>query len=143
MFSRSLNQNTLGGTPLSLGSYARCQDLIVSLSTCLWLRCVTFIATPMCLSIWGTGPFRVITRLYVLSFKKPSNQGQQGKRFPSWVSRHPGFCSILKRLHDDHRYSADPIGALADFKTLIEEGQKGKLFASSHARRLTAWEQTY
>ena len=69
MSSRLLNLTTLGGTLLSLGSYARCQGLIVPLLTCLWLRRVTFIATPMFLRIWGTGPFRVITRLYVLSFK--------------------------------------------------------------------------
>ena len=34
------------------------------------------------------------------------------------------FCSILKRLHDDHRYSADPLGALADFKTVLEKAKK-------------------
>ena len=44
--------------------------------------------------------------------------------FPSWMSKHPAFCSILKRLHDDHRYSADPFGALADFKTIIEKAKR-------------------
>ena len=56
--------------------------------------------------------------------QKPSNQGQQCKRIPSWMSKHPVFCSILKRLHDGHRYSADPFGALADFKTIIEKAKK-------------------
>ena len=37
---------------------------------------------------------------------------------------HPVFCSILKRLHDGHRYSADPFGALADFKTINEKAKK-------------------
>ena len=45
---------------------------------------------------------------YVFSFKKPTIRVQQGKRIPSWMSEHPVFCSILKRLHDDHLYSTDP-----------------------------------
>ena len=45
MFLRLLKLITLGGTLLSLGSYARCQGLIVSLLICLWLRRVTFAAT--------------------------------------------------------------------------------------------------
>ena len=28
-------------------------------------------------------------------------RGHQGKRIPSWMSKHPVFCSMLKRLHDD------------------------------------------
>ena len=72
--------------------------------------------------------------------QKPSHQGQQCKRIPSWMSKHPVFCSILKRLHDDHRYSADPFSALADFKTISEKGQKADC-----SRTLTqdAWEQSY
>ena len=68
MFSRLLNLITLGGTPQPLGSYVLCQGLIASLLTDLWLRREIF-TTPMFLRIWGTGPFRVITRRYVLSFK--------------------------------------------------------------------------
>ena len=40
------------------------------------------------------------------------------------MSKHPVFCSILKRLHDDHRYSADPFGALAEFKAILEKAKK-------------------
>ena len=56
--------------------------------------------------------------------QKPSNQGQQCKRIPSCMSKHPVFCSILKRLHDGHRYAADPFGALGDFKSIIEKAKK-------------------
>ena len=66
----------------------------------------------------------MITRRYVLSFKKPTNRGQQGKRIPCWMSKHPVFCSILKRLHDDHRYSEDPFCALAEFKVICEKAKK-------------------
>ena len=121
MFSRLLNLITQGGTPQPLGSYVLCQGLVASLWTYLWLRHKTF--TPMFLRSWETGLFRVITRRYV-SFKKPTDRGQQGKRIPSWMSKRPVFCSFLKRLHDDHRYSADPCCALAEFKTIGEKGQE-------------------
>ena len=39
------------------------------------------------------------------------------------MSKHPVFCSILERLHDDHRYLADPSGAL-DFKTITEKAKR-------------------
>ena len=55
--------------------------------------------------------------------RKPSNQGQQCKRLPSWMSKHPVFCSILKRLHDDHRFSTDSFGALAEFKVILEKAK--------------------
>ena len=40
------------------------------------------------------------------------------------MSKHPVFCSILKRLDDDHQYPADPFGALADFKTVVEKAKR-------------------
>ena len=40
------------------------------------------------------------------------------------MCKHTVFCSILKRLHDGHRYSADPFGALADFKTVVEKAKR-------------------
>ena len=46
-----------------------------------------------------------------LVIHKPTSREQQGKRIPSWMSKHP----VLKWLHDDHRYSADPFGALSEF----------------------------
>ena len=39
------------------------------------------------------------------------------------MSKHP-VCSVLKRLHDDHRYSTDPLGALAEFKAILEKAKK-------------------
>ena len=111
MSSRLLNLTTLGGTPQPLGSYARCQGLIVSFLTYLWLRRVIFTATPMFLRIWGTSPFRVITRRYVLSFKSPLIMDNSANASRVGCPNIPFFCSILKRLHDGHRCSADPFGA--------------------------------
>ena len=51
--------------------------------------------------------------------QKPTVRGHHSKRIPNWMSNHPIFCSILKLLHDGHRYSADSFGALADFKTIF------------------------
>ena len=59
-----------------------------------------------------------------LVIRMPTNREQKGKRVPSWMSKHPVFCFILKRLHDDHRYSADPFGALAEFKAVREKAKK-------------------
>ena len=59
-----------------------------------------------------------------LVIQKPTNREQQGKRIQSWMSKHPVFYFILKRLHDDHRFSADPFCALAEFKTILEKGKK-------------------
>ena len=56
--------------------------------------------------------------------QKPTIRGHQGKRIPIWMSKHPGFCSILQWLHDGHQYSADPFGALEDLKAIIEKAKK-------------------
>ena len=56
--------------------------------------------------------------------QKPTNRGQQGKRIPSWMSKHPVFCSLLQRLHDDRRFSTDPFCALAEFKVILENAKK-------------------
>ena len=56
--------------------------------------------------------------------QKPTLRGHQGKRIPSWMSKHSVFCSFLKRFDDDHQYSADPFGALADFKIIIEKARR-------------------
>ena len=124
MFLKLLSLTIRGGTPQPLGSYALCQGLIVSLSIYLWLRRVIFTATPMSSRTWGTGPFRKITQPYVLSFKSQQNRGQQGNRIPSWMTKHLVFCSILKRLHDNHRFSANPFGPLPEFKVVLERAQK-------------------
>ena len=60
-----------------------------------------------------------------LVIHKPTCRGQQCKRIRNWISKHPTiFCYILKRLHDDHRYCADPFGAPAEFKAILEKSKK-------------------
>ena len=59
-----------------------------------------------------------------LVIRKPVKQGHQGRHIPGWMSKHPFFCSILKRLHDDHRYSEDPFCVLAEFKVICEKAKK-------------------
>ena len=56
------------------------------------------------------------------------------------MSKHPAFCSFLKRLHDNHRFSTDPFGALAEFKAILEKAKKqticgAKLLIASTALR--------
>ena len=59
-----------------------------------------------------------------LVIQKSTHREHQSKRIPSWMSKHPVFCSLLQRLHDDHRFSTDPFGALAEFKVLLEKAKK-------------------
>ena len=59
-----------------------------------------------------------------LVIQRPTNRGHQSKRIPSWMSKHPFFCSILQQLHDDHRFSTDPFCALAEFKVLLHKAKK-------------------
>ena len=40
------------------------------------------------------------------------------------MSKQPVFSSFLKRLHDGQQYPAEPFGALADFKTVIEKARR-------------------
>ena len=40
------------------------------------------------------------------------------------MSKHRVFCSFLKRLRDNHRFSADPFDALAEFKAVLAKFQK-------------------
>ena len=131
-FLRLLNLITLGGTPRSLGSYVLYQELIGSLLTYLWLKRVTFTVTPASSRISGTRPFRAITRQYVWSFENCFKQGQQGRHIPGWMSKHPVFCSILKWLHDDHRYSEDPCSAFAEFKAICEKPEKQAFHELEH-----------
>ena len=63
------------------------------------------------------------TAVHVM-IQKPSTRGHQGKRIPSWMSKHPVFCSVLKQISDDHQYPEDPFGALADFKVILEKARK-------------------
>ena len=59
-----------------------------------------------------------------LVIQKPTTRAHLSKRVPSWMSKHPIFCSRLQRLHDDHRFSPDPFGALAEFKVLVNKAKK-------------------
>ena len=59
-----------------------------------------------------------------LAIQKPTTRWQSCKRIPSWMSKHPVFCSLLQRLHDDHNFSRDPFGALAEFKVLLEKAER-------------------
>ena len=40
------------------------------------------------------------------------------------MPKHPVFCSILKQINDDHQYLADPFGALAEVKIIIEKATR-------------------
>ena len=60
-----------------------------------------------------------------LVIQKPTTtRGHMSKRIPSWMSKHAVFCSFLQRLRDDHSFSTDPFGALAEFKALLEKAKK-------------------
>ena len=59
-----------------------------------------------------------------LVIQKPTNRGIRANAFQAGCPKHPVFCSILKRLHDNHRYSADPFGASAEFKAVLEKAKK-------------------
>ena len=135
MSLRLPNLTTQGGTPLSLGSYARCQGLMVSLSTFLRLRCVTFIATPMFLGIWGTGPFRVITRLYVLSFKNRLIGDNRANAFQVGRPNIP-FSGLFSSGFTTATDTLPTRLARLQISKLSLKRPKGRLFASSHARRL-------
>ena len=59
-----------------------------------------------------------------LVIQEPTKRGHQSKRIPSWMSKHPIFCSIVERLHDDHRFSNDPFCALAEFRDILHQTKK-------------------
>ena len=105
---RLLNLITRGGSPQPLGSYALFQRLIAFLSIYLWLILEIFTATPMSSRTWGIGPFRVITQQRTSCRSKANNSESPEANVcpPSWVSKHPVFCPLLQRLHDDHRFSS-------------------------------------
>ena len=126
MSSRLLTLTTQGGTPLSMGPHARCQGLVLSFLTCLWLRRVTFIATPMFLRIWRSGPFRVTTRLYVLLFKNRLFGNTKANAFGVVCPTIPSSVLFLKRLDDDHQYLADPSGWCTRriFKHIVEKARR-------------------
>ena len=95
LVSRKHNLTTLEGTPLPLGSYVRCQGSIVSSLTYLWLRREIFTATPMSSRILGTGPFRVITRRYVLSFKSRPIKDNSANAFQAGCPNIPAITDTV------------------------------------------------
>ena len=74
--------------------------------------------------------------------QKPSVRDNQGERIPSWMSKHPVFCSLLKRISEDHKFSDDPFAALAAFKVVVEKARKTP-FASFCVRHRGAWERSF
>ena len=123
MFLRLLNLITRGGTPQPSGSYALYQGLIAFLYTYLWPLGEISLLRP-CLRKPGNRTIPSDHAAVRLVIHKPTHREQQCKRIPSWTSKHPVFCSILKRLHDNHRFSADPFGALAEFKAILEKAKQ-------------------
>ena len=113
MFLRLLNLITRGGTPQPLGSKALYQGLIASLLTYLWLRRENL----------GNRTIPSDHAAVRLVIQKPTTRGHTSKRIPSMMSKHPVFCSLLQRLHYDHRFSPDPLGALAEFNVLLEKAK--------------------
>ena len=55
--------------------------------------------------------------------RKPTDRSDTCRRIPSWMPKHPVFSSILKQVSDGHRYSDNPLDALADFKKLTEQAR--------------------
>ena len=70
---------------------------------------------------------------------KTDYSGTPGQTHPELDAQTSRHLFLFKRLDDEHQYPADAFGALADFKIILEK-HKGRLFANSHARHLTAWE---
>ena len=116
MFLRLLNLITRRGTPQHLRSYALCQGLIVFLNDlpvgeARDFHCYSHVFENL---VKQTIPSdHAAVRLVI---QKPTHRGHQSKRIPSWMSKNPVFCSLLQRVHDDHRFSTDPFGALAEFQ---------------------------
>ena len=74
----------------------------------------------------GTGLFQVITQQYVLSYKKPTNRGQQGERIRSWMSEH-----IVCVFGDGCTMTTEPLCAFAEFKVLLNKVQKQMILEPS------------
>ena len=79
------------------------------------------------LGIWGSGPYRVTTLLYVWLFKDQLFGDIRANAFQVGCSNtRLLFCSeaALERLDDDHQYPVGPVCALADFKTILEMARR-------------------
>ena len=102
---RLLNLITRGGTPRSLGSCALFQGLITfSQSTYPRLRREIFNCCSHVLENLGNRTIPSDHAAVRLVIQKPTTRGHMSKSIPSWMSKHPVFCSLLQWLHDDHRF---------------------------------------
>ena len=121
MFSRLLNPTTLGGTPLSLASYAlfsRIDRIFIHRPMAEGRECHCYSHVFENLGKRSIPSDHAAVRVVL---HPPTFRRHQGKSIPSWMRKHPVFCPLLKRLDDDHQYSADPFDALADFRTIAEK----------------------
>ena len=117
---RLRNLITREGTPPPLGSYALFQGLInLSKAEARYFHCYSHVFEN--LEKRTIPSDHAAVRLVI---QKPTNRGHQGTRLPSWMSKHPIFCSLLQQLHDDHRFSHDQFCALAEFKVLLNKAKK-------------------
>ena len=107
-----------------LRSKALYQGLIASLLTYLWLRRVIFNATPMSSRIWGTRPFRVITRRYVLSFISPQIGDSRANAFQVGCSNIPFSAPFCNDLTMTTLLLYRSFGALAEFKAILEKAKR-------------------
>ena len=103
------------GTIQPLGSYALCRGLIVFFINLPMAEARDFHCSSHVVENLGKKTIPSDHAAVRLVIQKPTNRGHQSKRIPSWISKHPIFCSILQQLHDDHRFSPDPFCALAEF----------------------------
>ena len=115
MSLRLLNLITLEGTPVSLGSYALSQRVILSFLTCPWPMRETFTATSISSRVLEIGPSQVTTPRYVLSFKSHLIGDTRANVFRAGCRSVPLCVPFLQRLHDDHKCTHDPFCALAEF----------------------------
>ena len=115
---------TRGGTPQPLESYAPCRELIVFFSFYLWLKHVMFTVPLVFSRTWEIEPFRVITQQYASSFKSQQIEDTRLNVFPAGCPNISFSVPFVQRLHDDHRFSTDPFGALAEFKVLLEKAKR-------------------
>ena len=86
MSSRLLNLTTPGGTPQPLGSYARCQGfdrifLNLPVAEARDFHCYSHVSENL-----GNQSIPSDHAAVRIVIQKPSNQGQQCKRIPSWMS---------------------------------------------------------
>ena len=66
----------------------------------------------------------MIAQQYASSFRSQQIEDTSANVFRAGCPNIPFFCSLLQRVHDDHRFSADVFGALAESKVLLQKAKK-------------------